>query len=223
MRRKLRIFLKLTLDRVMSLVLLVMLFPLMVSIAVVLFFTHRQVLFKQKRMSFGGKVFTCYKFVTMSRSSPSSGITSSNNVNSITPVGRVLRKYKLDELPQIINVLKGEMSFVGPRAYNQTVIGYITKFYPADYKELVKIKPGITGLSSIKFYQKEEEILKKSLSPENDYIYKILPKKLRYHRFYINNLSTRFDLLIMWWTIKHLFMILAVSCLRRKNMSANSS
>ncbi len=116
--------------------------------------------------------------------------------NRVTRVGRILRKTKLDELPQLINVLKGEMSFVGPRP---EVRKYV-EFYKNDYKEILKIKPGITDFASI-VYRDEETVLKDKENPEEYYKNTLLPKKIELAKEYIKNYSFSSDLKLIFFTI----------------------
>ena len=112
----------------------------------------------------------------------------------VTKVGKVLRKYKIDELPQLINVLKGDMSFVGPRP---EVRKYVEMF-KSDYAKLLKVRPGITDPASIQF-SAEENVLASSNNWERDYIIKVLPEKIRLSSQYIdsqNNIITDLSLIL---------------------------
>jgi lipopolysaccharide/colanic/teichoic acid biosynthesis glycosyltransferase len=114
----------------------------------------------------------------------------------ITRVGRVLRKIKIDELPQLINVLRGEMSFVGPRP---EVRRYVELFC-GDYEEILKVPPGITDLASL-HYRHEAEILGRSENPEEQYIKDVLPEKIRLAKEYLSQSSLRFDLILILKTV----------------------
>ncbi len=114
----------------------------------------------------------------------------------VTKIGKLLRKYKIDELPQLMNVLKGEMSFVGPRP---EVIKYV-KSYKQDYEKLLQIRPGITDPSSIK-YSKEESVLSSSKNWEADYVKRILPEKIRLSSHYVDNHNLLTDLSLIFKTI----------------------
>lgn len=119
----------------------------------------------------------------------------------ITKTGKWLRHYKLDELPQLFNVLKGEMSIVGPRP---EVPRYI-KLYPKQSRKLIlSVLPGITDLASIEF-KNENEILGHSINPEKTYIEKILPKKIKYYEKYVIKHSLLMDLKIMFYTLVAIF------------------
>lgn len=158
------------------------------------------ILYRQIRVSRGCRLFVCYKFRTMYQGSDDGGITTANKKVMISSVGKVLRHYKIDELPQLFNVLKGDMSLVGPRP---TVQRYVS-IYPELYSEILQLRPGMTGLASIKLYQKEEKMLANEKNGEYAYIHKILPMKLRLNLFYTRKRSLGFDMLIMYWTIVHL-------------------
>lgn len=142
------------------------------------------VIFKQKRVGQYGKLFTVYKFRSMKVAGE--GITSiaSTEENRITPLGKKLRRYKLDELPELWNVLKGDMSFVGPRP---DVPGYADKLKGKD-RDILKLKPGITGPASLK-YRQEEDLLNTVENPQeyNDKI--IYPDKVRLNLYYLEHYS----------------------------------
>jgi len=114
----------------------------------------------------------------------------------ITKIGKVLRKYKLDELPQLINVLKGEMSLVGPRPE----VPKYAKFYKDDYDEILKVKPGITDYASIE-YRNENELLAGAEDVEKVYLEEILPKKIEYYKKYLRDISFLTDLKLILRTI----------------------
>lgn len=115
----------------------------------------------------------------------------------ILKLGKFLRKYKLDEIPQIFNVLKGEMSFVGPRPEVEKYFKYYTT---REKIEILSIRPGITDISSIKF-RDESSLLSSSNSPEETYIQKILPMKKKYYLFYVKNRSLCLDLYLIFLTV----------------------
>jgi lipopolysaccharide/colanic/teichoic acid biosynthesis glycosyltransferase len=153
------------------------------------------VLFKQKRVGQYGKLFTVYKFRTMMVCHGGSSV-SVKGESRITPLGAVLRKYKLDELPELWNVLIGNMSFVGPRP---DVPGYADKLQGED-KIILSVKPGITGVASLK-YRNEEEILAQQDNPQqyNDQV--IFPDKIRINKNYIQAATCWSDLQIIICTI----------------------
>ncbi len=151
--------------------------------------------FKQKRVGQNGELFTMYKFRSMSVSHGGSSVSVAGEAR-ITPFGAKLRRYKIDELPELWNVLIGDMSLVGPRP---DVPGYADKLEGEDRKVL-ELRPGITGSASLK-YANEEEILAKVDNPQeyNDTV--IFPDKVKINLEYYYNQSLLLDLKIMWWTV----------------------
>ena len=122
------------------------------------------------------------------------------NSERVTRMGRVLRKTKLDELPELFNVLKGDMGLVGPRP---EVAAYV-KAYPDDFRNILKIRPGLTDYASIR-YRNEEKILANRADPEQYYLDVILPDKLGLARRYLNDMSLKTDVRILWDTVKSVF------------------
>ena len=118
----------------------------------------------------------------------------------ITRAGRLLRATKIDELPQLINVLKGDMSFVGPRPE----IRQYVELFRKDYEEILKIRPGITDLASVK-YRDEAAVLEQSENPEEEYLRRVLPDKIRLAKEYIRRSSFFFDLTLILKTLLKLF------------------
>lgn len=157
------------------------------------------VFYRQTRVTCGFKEFSALKFRTMTVVDGDDGITSNEKkATRVTRSGAFLRKYRLDELPQLWNVVTGEMSLVGPRPQ----IPKYMPIYTEIYKEVLSVRPGITGLASIKFHEQEERMLAEAGQDAEDvYINKILPLKFRYNLFYVRNHSILFDIKIMWWTI----------------------
>jgi lipopolysaccharide/colanic/teichoic acid biosynthesis glycosyltransferase len=153
-------------------------------------------LFLQKRVGENGKLFTIIKIKTMYPEKKGSTITTAND-KRITKSGRFFRKYKIDELPQLINVLIGDMSFVGPRP---DVPGYADKLEGED-RIILSVKPGITGPASLK-YKNEEEVLASVKNPKeyNDKV--IWPDKVKINKEYIKNWSLKKDIEYIIKTIK---------------------
>ena len=158
--------------------------------------TRSNGLFIQKRIGEGGKPFFIYKIKTMYPHQPGSTVTTAYD-SRITKSGKIFRKYKIDELPQLFNILKGDMSFVGPRP---DVPGYADKL-EGDDRIIVTIKPGITGPATLK-YKNEEEILAKVDDPieYNDKV--IWPDKVQINKEYIQNWSLKKDIFYIIKTIK---------------------
>ena len=174
---------KLFFDILFSCLGLLILSPLFFLISIIIKLdSNGPVFFMQKRIGRNFREFKIYKFRTMVVDAEKKGphITA-NGDDRITRVGKFLRKNKIDELPQLINILKGDMSFVGPRPE----VGKYVKLFKSDYKELLKIRPGITDPASIK-YSNEENVLSLSQNLEENYIKNILPAKIKLSLEYIN-------------------------------------
>ncbi|MDA2935689.1 sugar transferase [Patescibacteria group bacterium AH-259-L05] len=175
-------------------------FLLIISIAIKLD-SPGHVFHRGLRIGKNEKPFRIYKFRTMIKDAEKLGPTSTAEDDPrITKIGRFIRKYKLDELPQLINVLKGEMSFVGPRPQ----VPWAVKLYTQEEKALLSVRPGITDYASIAF-PNEEEILRGSKDPDKDYMEKINPEKVRLGLQYVKNHSLWIDIKIILKTIKILF------------------
>ncbi len=184
-------------DILFSLIGLICLFPFFIFISFFIFITSKGgVFFVQLRVGKNNKDFKLYKFRTMFLNSESKGLlTVGNNDKRITKLGYYLRKNKLDELPQLINVLNGTMSIVGPRP---EVRKYVN-LYNSEQKSILDVKPGITDLASIMYFN-ENEILANSVNPEQTYINEIMPIKLELNKQYINEMSLFTDLKIIFKT-----------------------
>jgi lipopolysaccharide/colanic/teichoic acid biosynthesis glycosyltransferase len=156
------------------------------------------VFFRQERVGFQGVIFRTHKFRTMVLDAEKKGKQITVGVDSrITTVGSFLRKYKLDELPQLIDVLVGDMSLVGPRP---EVPKYIDCYSDDEKHDVLSVKPGITDNASIEF-RNENELLASSVDPEATYINKVLPKKIAIYRKYVIERSFFGDVAIIFKTI----------------------
>ena len=161
-------FLKRLFDIVASFCGIVILFPLIVIVSILIKLTSKgPVLFKQVRVTKNGRLFKIYKFRTMRENSEGNKQITVGNDSRITGVGHILRKTKLDELPQLFNVLKGEMSLVGPRP---EVPKYV-ELYTEEQREILKVSAGITDYASI-YFSNESELLGEAENPEEFYIKK---------------------------------------------------
>ena len=189
---------KRTFDFVVALLGLLLLFPLWVVVALsIRMDSPGPVFFRQERIGRGLRPFLIVKFRTMMRDAPRQGgsITFGNDPR-ITRVGRILRKTKIDELPQLINVLKGEMSLVGPRP---EVRPYV-ELFRQEYEDILKVRPGITDLASLR-YRNEAEVLGQSQNPEEEYVRRILPEKIRLAKEYLQGASLAVDLALIFKTL----------------------
>lgn len=184
-------------DRIMSFVGLIVLSPVLLVVALLIRvkMPGGPVLFRQKRVGKDGELFTMVKFRSMSVSHGGSSVSVAGE-SRITPLGAKLRKYKLDELPELWNVLVGDMSFVGPRP---DVPGYADKLVGED-RVILKLRPGITGPASLK-YRNEEELLAGVDDPQtyNDTV--IFPDKVRINKEYYYNWSFRKDIRYIFQTV----------------------
>lgn len=173
-------------DFILSLVGLVVLAPIFIVLAIWIKTDSKgPVFYKQVRVGQNGIDFGLFKFRSMVVDADKKGlITVGGRDPRITRSGYFIRKYKLDELPQLINVLLGDMSLVGPRP---EVRKYV-ELYTDEQQKVLSVKPGITDYASIE-YMDENEILGKSSDPEKTYIEEIMPEKIKYNMKYINNKS----------------------------------
>ena len=171
-------------DFILSLVGLVVLAPIFIVLAIWIKIDSKgPVFYKQVRVGQNGIDFGLFKFRSMVVDADKKGlITVGGRDPRITRSGYFIRKYKLDELPQLINVLVGDMSLVGPRP---EVRKYVN-LYTDEQQKVLSVKPGITDYASIE-YMDENEILGKSSDPEKTYIEDIMPEKIKYNMKYINN------------------------------------
>ncbi len=189
-------------DIIASVLGLVMLTPLLLLIALAIKLDSRgAVFFRQERVGQRGKIFRIHKFRTMVIDADRHGLQITVGADArVTRVGRVLRKYKLDELVQLIDVLQGNMSLVGPRP---EVPRYVACYPPEARGIILSVKPGITDLASIE-YKDENEILGKSADPQQAYINEVLPIKIRYYIDYVNNRTFWNDVYLIVATLRAL-------------------
>jgi lipopolysaccharide/colanic/teichoic acid biosynthesis glycosyltransferase len=181
---------------------LILLSPLFLLVSILIKADSRgPVFFKQERMGRGFRPFQIYKFRTMAQDAPKQGtpITIGDDPR-ITRMGRLLRRTKIDELPQLINVIKGDMSLVGPRP---EVPRYV-EIFRKDYEEVLKVRPGITDMASLK-YRDESTLLARSQNPEEEYITRVLPEKIKLAKEYTTQSSFFFDLALIFKTLARLF------------------
>jgi lipopolysaccharide/colanic/teichoic acid biosynthesis glycosyltransferase len=178
---------------------LLLLSPFFILLALIIILDSKGgVFYKQVRVGKNGKDFKLYKFRSMRVGSDQKGLLTVGGRDSrITRSGYFIRKYKLDELPQLINVFFGDMSLVGPRP---EVRKYVD-LYNEEQLKVLNVKPGITDYASIQ-YSNENEVLAKSQNPEKTYIEEIMPHKLKLNQKYINEIGIVTDFKIILKTIK---------------------
>lgn len=196
--RKIQLILKRVFDFIGGLIGTILLLPIMLILTVIIKCESKgPALFKQVRVTQYGKEFKILKFRTMVVNAEKLGtqVTSKNDPR-VTKIGRFLRKYRLDELPQIINILKGDLSFVGTRPE-------VPKFVNEYTNEMIAtllLPAGVTSEASIEF-KDEEKILDNSNNVDNDYIYKVLPLKMKYNLNYIKHFTVLYDFKVMLRTV----------------------
>lgn len=184
---------------------LVILSPLLLLVAILIKLTSKgPVFFKQKRVGLNGKEFLLLKFRTMRVNGEGLKITSKNDAR-ITKIGKFLRKMKLDEFPQLVNVLKGDMAIVGPRPE----VKEYTQLHPEMWKEILKIKPGITDPVTLRL-RNEEELLAKSENPEEFYSKYLSKYKAEGYLDYLRKRSWKYDIKIIFNTL--LFVVIPNLC-----------
>jgi lipopolysaccharide/colanic/teichoic acid biosynthesis glycosyltransferase len=189
-------------DIVFSFIGIIILLPIFILISLIILFDSKGgIFYRQIRVGKNNKDFKILKFRTMYPDSDKKGLlTVGSKDNRITKTGYFLRKYKLDELPQLFNVLTGDMSFVGPRP---EVRKYV-EMYNEVQKKVLTVRPGITDYASIE-YRNENDILAKSQNPEQTYIKEIMPAKLELNLKYIREKNIITDLKIIYRTVIKIF------------------
>jgi lipopolysaccharide/colanic/teichoic acid biosynthesis glycosyltransferase len=176
------------LDILLSGIAILILSPLFLLIILILSITgEREIFFKQNRIGINKTNFGLLKFVTMLKNSENTGagtVTLKNDYR-VLPFGKFLRKTKLNELPQLFNILKGDMSVIGPRPLHQRQFSFYTE---NDQKLISSIKPGLSGVSSI-IFRDEDKILQNTSDPDKTYKKIITPKKAKLEKWYVQNRS----------------------------------
>jgi lipopolysaccharide/colanic/teichoic acid biosynthesis glycosyltransferase len=191
-------FFKRILDAFSSLFVLVLLLPLLMLIAVIIKITSSgSVFFRQIRVGYNGRHFVLVKFRSMVEDAPLKGLSVTGKDDlRITPFGNFLRRTKLDEFPELWNVLIGDMSLVGPRPE----VPRYTKHYKPEWERALSVKPGITDLATLQF-RDEETVLESSVGREEAYVDIILPIKLKLAIEYVENRSFWLDIRIIVLTV----------------------
>lgn len=192
---------KRALDIVLALLLgVIVLLPALILSFWLLVRQGRPVLYRSERMKTPTTPFVLWKFRTMTSTVNDSGVSGADKSARVTPVGRILRRYRLDEIPQLWNVLRGDMSFVGPRP---PLRQYVEQF-PDLYTDVLKSRPGLTGLATLYFRRHEERILaacQTAVETDAVYLRRCVPRKARLDMIYRRNRSTCGDALLIFRTI----------------------
>jgi lipopolysaccharide/colanic/teichoic acid biosynthesis glycosyltransferase len=184
-------------DVLVSVVGLILLLPVAAIVAVLVKLDSRgPVLFRQERIGRAFHPFVIYKFRTMAAARTDASHFTPGDESRVTRVGGMLRRTKLDELPQLFNVLVGDMSLVGPRPE----VRQFVEMFREDYSEILQARPGLTDLASIK-YRNEAAMLAAADDPEAEYVARILPDKIRLAREYVRRSSVAFDLALLAKTV----------------------
>jgi lipopolysaccharide/colanic/teichoic acid biosynthesis glycosyltransferase len=187
------------LDVLFSALALFALLPIFLVIIIILRLSGEgEVFYKQLRVGKDGKMFGLYKFATMLKNSEnmSTGTLTVKNDPRVLPVGRFLRKTKINELPQLINILIGDMSVIGPRPQDKRCFG---AFPPESQQQIIKVRPGLSGIGSIVF-RDEEEIMANANDPDRFYDEVVMPYKGKLEEWYVENVSLRNYLLCIFLT-----------------------
>ncbi len=188
-------------DIISSLIVLILLSWLFIIISIwILLDSRGGIFYRQIRVGKDGKEFGLFKFRSMRAGADKSGQLTVGNDSRVTRVGKFIRKTKLDEFPQLLNILAGHMSVVGPRP---EVPKYVA-MYNADQMKVLSVKPGLTDLASLQYFN-EQEILGKSDDPEKTYINEVMPEKLRLNLKYVSERSFLMDISLIIKTIIRIF------------------
>ena len=185
-------------DLIVSFILLVILSPLFLIVAIIIRLdSPGRVFYRQKRVTRYGRVFRIHKFRTMVSGADKMGsLVTVSNDSRVTAVGKFLRRYRIDEIPQLIDIFEGNMTFVGTRPETQ----YYTKFYTDEMKATLLMPAGVTSLASI-LYKDEEKLIAAAENADETYINEVLPQKMKYNIEALNNMSLLGDIKIMIKTV----------------------
>ena len=208
-KKKTSLIIKKIFDLLLSLILLIILFPVLIVLSIIIKSDSRgPIFYKQERITQYGRTFKIFKFRTMVNNADKIGsLVTLNNDCRITRVGKILRKLRLDELPQLINILKGDMTFVGTRP---EVKKYVD-MYTDEMKATLLLPAGVTSDASIK-YKNEDNVVSTYISKGEDlddiYIKRVLPQKMKYNLEYINDFSFLVDMKVI---VKTVLAVLSIS------------
>ncbi len=184
-------------DIIVSTIILLIFLPFGIIFSLLILFESKGgIFYRQQRVGKYGKDFGLYKFRTMRPDSDKLGqLTVGMRDPRITKIGYLLRKYKIDEFPQFLNVIRGEMSIVGPRPEVREYVNLYTK----DQEKILDVKPGITDYASLEYFD-ESRLLGEAENPKETYIHEIMPAKLALNQKYLANPTVGHDIQIMWKT-----------------------
>lgn len=192
-------------DIVLALLLMPLLAVLGAAVALALLATQgRPIFYAAERMKTPTQGFRLWKFRTMTVVQADAGVSGGDKTARITPVGRVLRRFRLDELPQLWNILRGDISFVGPRP---PLRQYVERF-PEIYDEVLRSRPGVTGFASIHYHRHEDWLLRRCSTPEETdrvYCQRCIPAKARLDLIYARHASLCFDAVLVARTLARVF------------------
>jgi lipopolysaccharide/colanic/teichoic acid biosynthesis glycosyltransferase len=200
-----KLYFKRLIDIVLSSLALIILSPFLMPICIILLFTgENYVFYFQERIGYKNKPFLIYKFATMLKNSPNmgTGLHTKKSDSRVLPFGHFLRKSKINELPQLLNILFGSMSIVGPRPLVDKTFEPYSQFVK---KNIYNVKPGLTGIGSIIFRDEEELLSKTNIPLEIFYKNEISPYKGELEIWYQNNVSLYTDIMIIIITFYTLF------------------
>ena len=175
---------------------IVLLIPSIIIAILIKISSKGPIFFLQERVGYKEKIFKIYKFRTMKVGSSKYGAITIGNDNRITKIGKILRKTKLDEIPQLINIYKGEMGFVGPRPDTPEY----KEYYKKENSNFFEMIPGITGKASI-YLSNEEELMENVDNPKEFYIKKIIPQKVKLNEYHLQNNNILSNIKVMLETV----------------------
>lgn len=196
--RKISLAIKRIFDLLVALIAVVILSPIYLIIAVMIKLDSKgPVFYRQERVTSYGRIFRIFKFRTMVVNADKIGaLVTVNKDPRVTRVGRVLRKFRLDETPQLLNIITGDMTFVGTRPEVQK---YVDRYTDEMYATLL-LPAGVTSLASI-FYKDEEKLLSQSGNTDDTYVEEVLPEKMKYNLEYLEKFSFFYDIKMMTMTV----------------------
>lgn len=199
-------FIKRCFDLLFAVLFLIVFSPIyLLTIIIIKIVSPGPAIYKAMRVGKDGKLFKCYKFRSMRVDSGKVRLTTLENDDRIFPFGKFIRKTKIDEMPQVVNILKGEMSVVGPRPEDQE---NAEKVYVGEFKHIMDVKPGLTSTASLYDYTHGE-----LFEDEEQYEKIFMPKKLKLELYYVNHRSVWYDL---WLILKTAWLIILKTCGKEK-------